>query len=77
MNGYVCFFNSKRIEIRAEQEALKEVTALQTAVQIVKNREEIKQKAIAAFKAPKSKAHMVSVTLAEKDGKQVVHVPTN
>lgn len=32
------------------QEALKEVTALQTAVQIVKNREEIKQKAIAAAK---------------------------
>ena len=30
------------------QEALKEVTALQTAVQIVKSREEIKQKALAA-----------------------------
>lgn len=30
------------------QEALKEVTALQTAVQIVKNREAIKQKAVAA-----------------------------
>lgn len=59
MNGYVCFFNSKRIEVRAE--------SLWDA----------KQKAIAAFKAPKSKAHMVSVTLAEKDGKEVVHVPTN
>ena len=32
------------------QEALKEVTALQTAEQIVKNREEIKQKALAAAK---------------------------
>lgn len=32
------------------QEALKEVTALQTAEQIVKNREEIKQKAMAAAK---------------------------
>ncbi len=30
------------------QEAIKEVTALQTAEQIVKNREEIKQKALAA-----------------------------
>lgn len=32
------------------QEAIKEVTALQTAEQIVKNREEIKQKALAAAK---------------------------
>lgn len=33
------------------QEAIKEVTALQTAEQIVKNREEIKQKALAAAKS--------------------------
>lgn len=33
------------------QEAMKEITALQTAEQIVKNREEIKQKALAAAKA--------------------------
>jgi prohibitin 2 len=33
------------------QEAIKEVTALQTAVQIVKNREEIKQKTLAAARA--------------------------
>ncbi|PWU17958.1 MAG: hypothetical protein C5B50_10175 [Verrucomicrobia bacterium] len=33
------------------QEALKEVTAMQTAEQIVKNREEIKQKGLAASKA--------------------------
>jgi hypothetical protein len=32
-----------------------------------------KEKAIAHFKPPKSKQHMVSVVLAEKDGKQVVH----
>jgi prohibitin 2 len=33
------------------QEAMKEITALETAEQIVKNREEIKQKALAAAKA--------------------------
>ena len=32
-----------------------------------------KEKAVAYFKPPKSKPHMVSVVLAEKDGKQVVH----
>ena len=32
-----------------------------------------KEKAVAYFKPPKSKRHMVSVVLAEKDGKQVVH----
>ena len=32
-----------------------------------------KEKAVAHFKPPKSKRHMVSVVLAEKDGKQVVH----
>lgn len=34
-----------------------------------------KQQAIAAFKVPKSKQHMVSVMLAEKDGHSVVHTP--
>lgn len=33
-----------------------------------------KTKAVAHFKPPKSKAHMVSVVLAEKDGKPVTHV---
>lgn len=32
--------------------------------------------AVAHFKPPKSKAHMVSVVLAEKDGQPVVHVAT-
>ena len=31
--------------------------------------------AIAYFKPPKSKAHMVNVMLAEKDGEQVTHTP--
>lgn len=30
--------------------------------------------AVAHFKAPKSKQHMVSVTLAEKNGEQIVHI---
>ena len=35
---------------------------------------EAKLQAIAHFKAPKSKEHMISVMLAEKDGQPVVHV---
>lgn len=34
-----------------------------------------KQKAIKELKVPKSKQGLLSVTLAEKGGKQVVHVP--
>jgi hypothetical protein len=34
-----------------------------------------KTKAVEHFKPAKSKAHMVSVVLAEKDGKPVVHTP--
>lgn len=34
-----------------------------------------KLQAIARFKAPRSKEHMVSVVLAEKDGEPVVHNP--
>ena len=36
---------------------------------------EAKQQAITAFKAPKSKQHLVAVMLAEKDGEPVVHTP--
>lgn len=36
-----------------------------------------KLKAIDHFKAPKSKQHMVSVVLAEKDGKEVTHNPVD
>lgn len=57
MNGYVCFYNSKRIELQA------------------KDLWDAKQKAVAQFKAPRSKQHLVSVVLAEKDGKPVVHNP--
>ena len=57
MNGYVAFYNSKRIEIYAE--------TLFAA----------KKKAIAEFKVPKSKEHMVTVVLAETNGEQVTHTP--
>lgn len=33
-----------------------------------------KEQAVTFFKAPKSKRHMVSVVLAEKDGQAVTHV---
>ncbi|MPR11943.1 hypothetical protein [Microvirga tunisiensis] len=33
-----------------------------------------KEKAVAFFKPPKSKTHMVHVHLCEKDGEQVTHV---
>lgn len=56
-NGYVAFYNGKRLELYAD-------TLLQA-----------KEKAVQAFKAPKSKAHMVSVVLAEVDGKEVTHTP--
>ena len=57
MNGYVCFYYHKRIEVYAD--------SLFAA----------KEKAVAEFKAPKSKRHMVSVMLAEKGGEPVVHNP--
>jgi hypothetical protein len=57
-NGYVAFFNGKRLEIRA--------SSLYAA----------KLEAIKQFKAPKSKEHLVSVTLAElSNGQPVVHTP--
>ncbi len=37
---------------------------------------EAKQKAVAHFKPPKSKQHMVHVVLAEKDGQPVTHTAT-
>lgn len=55
MNGYVFFYNSQRVEVRANSPY------------------EAKQKAIAHFKPPKSKAHMVHGMLVEQDGKPVVH----
>jgi hypothetical protein len=35
-----------------------------------------KEKAVAAFKPPKSKRHMVSVVLCEKSGETVTHSTT-
>ena len=54
MNGYVCFYNGKRVEIQA--------ASLYAA----------KLLAVTQLKVPKSKAHMVSVELAELGGKSVV-----
>lgn len=34
---------------------------------------EAKEKAVAKFKPPKSKRHMVSVVLCEKDGETILH----
>jgi hypothetical protein len=57
MYGFVCFYNSKRIEVYA--------TSMYAA----------KLQAIAQFKAPRSKEHMISVILAERaDGSDVTHV---
>jgi hypothetical protein len=53
MNGYIAFYNGKRIEVYAE------------------NLFKAKEKAVKEFKTKKT--HMVSVMLAEKDGKEVTH----
>lgn len=53
MNGYICFYNSKRHELLAP--------SLYAA----------KLAAVAFFKPPKSKQHMVTVCLAEVNGQQV------
>lgn len=58
-NGYIAFYNNKRIELYAP--------SLYAA----------KLKAIEQFKAPKSKQHMVSVVLAEKNGEEVTHTPVD
>jgi hypothetical protein len=34
-----------------------------------------KQAALAHFRPPKAKAHLVSVVLAERDGQPVTHIP--
>lgn len=57
MNGYVAFFNGKRMDIYAE------------------TLYEAKLEALEVFKPAKSKRHLVSVILAEKDGETVVHAP--
>lgn len=59
MNGYVCFYGSKRVEIYANSQY------------------GAKKELIAQLQIPKSKQHMISVILAEKDGNQVIHVATD
>ena len=55
MNGYICYYNQKQIEVEAETSF------------------EAREKATDLFKPPKSKRHMISVYLAEKDMVSVVH----
>ena len=55
MNGYVCFYERKRIEVYAESSYAAQLQAIQQ------------------LKVPKKKQSLVSVVLAEKDGKQVTH----
>lgn len=55
MNGYVCFFKGKEIEVMAE-----------TSYAAQKD---------AAVQFGTKKEYMVTVVLAEKDGKQVTHKP--
>lgn len=57
LNGYVCFYEGKRVEVWASDMF------------------EAKRKAVQMLKPPRSKQHMVSVTLAVKAGEQVVHTP--
>lgn len=60
LNGYVFFYNGRRTEISGE-----DLTLFQA-----------KEKAIAYFKPPKSKRHMVHGMIAEQNGVPVVHTPT-
>lgn len=60
MNGYVCFYNSDRVEVHAD-------TALQAAE---KGRELFQKK----YPRRKVKSYEVHPYLAEKDGQQVTHV---
>lgn len=55
MNGYVFFYNNKRVELQAD--------TMYAA----------KLQAIAHFKPPKSKQHLVHGALAEKDGEEIHH----
>jgi len=55
MNGYIAYYNQRRIEVYAE-------TSYRA-----------QQDAVARFRAPKSKRHLVHVVLVEQDGKPVTH----
>ena len=60
MNGYIAFYNGSRIEVYADASYQAQQQALQ----------EFKK---AGVRIPKSKQYMVSVVLAERDGKQITH----
>lgn len=55
MNGYVCFFNGKRIEVAA-------ATSFEAQTMAAKQ-----------LKVPDKRRYQISVMLAEKDDKPVVH----
>jgi hypothetical protein len=61
MNGYVCFWNRQRVEVRAESS----YEAQQKALPLFQKNTR-----------KKVKGYDVTVMLAEKDGKQVTHTPS-
>lgn len=61
VNGYICFYDRQQIEVRAERS----YDAQQEAVKIFQSKTR-----------KKVKGHQVTVVLAEKDGKEVVHTPS-
>jgi len=59
MNGYVCLYEGRRVEVRAETPyAAKQQAILELQAGVRK----------------KVQGHMVSIMLAEVDGRQVTHV---
>jgi len=54
MNGYICMFLGKRVEV------------------IANDLWQAKQKAISALNVPKSKQGLLSIVLAEVDGKDII-----
>ncbi len=59
MNGYICFYNSRRIEVYANTTY------------------EAQQKAAKELKVSDKKRYLISVHLAELNGKPYVHTAVN
>ena len=57
LNGYVCFYNRKRIEVYAKSSYAAQMEARDI------------------LKVPASKTYLISIVLAEKDGKEITHLP--
>jgi|TARA_R100001530_G_C4187952_1_gene121342 hypothetical protein len=57
--GYLAIYNDKTLEIRGKGMTLYDA----------------KQRAIRELRVPRSKQHMISIMLCEKDGKPVTHTP--